>query len=256
MIYTGLVSVSFRQLSPKQIIQLVKDNGLDGIEWGGDVHVPHGDIKQAGDVYRMTNESGLKVAAYGSYYKVGCGMEFDPILETAIALKAPVIRVWAGNKSSEEADEAWWNKVVKESHDIANLAAKHHIKVAYEYHANTLTDTNESALRLLKEVNHPNMMSYWQPPVGTSEEYCVEGLKQMTDWLTNIHVYYIKDKAMEPLKDGIKQWTKYLKTISQLQGERYAMLEFVKNNEIQQFVEDAQILKDMVKSKVFNDTEK
>ena len=42
MIYPGLVSVTFRKLSPEEIVQLVVSSGLKGIEWGGDIHLPHG----------------------------------------------------------------------------------------------------------------------------------------------------------------------------------------------------------------------
>ena len=42
---TGLCSVSFRKLTVEEIIAAVKDAGLDGIECGGDVHVPHGDVE-------------------------------------------------------------------------------------------------------------------------------------------------------------------------------------------------------------------
>jgi 3-dehydroshikimate dehydratase len=47
MIKTGLVSVSFRKFSPEKIIEMVKNAGLCAIEWGGDVHVPHGDVELA-----------------------------------------------------------------------------------------------------------------------------------------------------------------------------------------------------------------
>ena len=46
IIKSGLVSITFRELNPLEIIRLVSKAGLDGIEWGGDVHVPHGDIKK------------------------------------------------------------------------------------------------------------------------------------------------------------------------------------------------------------------
>ena len=45
MIKIGLVSISFRDLFPKQIVDMVAEVGLDAIEWGGDVHVPHGDSR-------------------------------------------------------------------------------------------------------------------------------------------------------------------------------------------------------------------
>ena len=44
---TGLLSVTFRHLPFERIIELAAEAGLDGIEWGGDVHVPPGDLKQA-----------------------------------------------------------------------------------------------------------------------------------------------------------------------------------------------------------------
>ena len=90
MIKSGLVSITFRQLSPGDIIDLVKKAGLDGIEWGGDIHVPHGDIAKAEEVYSLTRDAGLDIPAYGSYYKVGEseqeGLAFNDVLISAAAL--------------------------------------------------------------------------------------------------------------------------------------------------------------------------
>ena len=63
MLYGGLVSITFRQLQPREIITLVQKSGLKGIEWGGDVHVPHGNLHAAREVGHMTREAGLTVAA-------------------------------------------------------------------------------------------------------------------------------------------------------------------------------------------------
>ncbi len=41
MIKSGLVSITFRQLTCEQIVDLVSKAKLDAIEWGGDIHVPH-----------------------------------------------------------------------------------------------------------------------------------------------------------------------------------------------------------------------
>ena len=71
MIYSGLVSVTFRALSPAEIVELVARAGLEGIEWGGDVHAPHGDVARARDVYRRTVDAGLAIPSYGSYYRPG-----------------------------------------------------------------------------------------------------------------------------------------------------------------------------------------
>ena len=43
-IKTGMTSVTFRKKSAEDVIAIVKEAGLDGIEWGGDIHVPAGDL--------------------------------------------------------------------------------------------------------------------------------------------------------------------------------------------------------------------
>src|SRR5512137_1553394 len=108
MIKPGLLSITFRKHSPADIIALVRQAQLTSIEWGGDVHVPHGDLARAGEVARQTTDAGLQVSAYGSYYRLGqsetAGLPFEKVLETAVALGAPTIRVWAGTVGSQQAD--------------------------------------------------------------------------------------------------------------------------------------------------------
>ncbi|HHV95541.1 MAG TPA: sugar phosphate isomerase/epimerase [Clostridiaceae bacterium] len=250
MIKTGLVSVTFRKLSPDEIIDLVVKAGLDGIEWGGDIHVPHGDIAKAREVAQKTKDAGLCVSSYGSYYYVGCEKEknitFEKVLETALELKAPLIRVWAGNRASSAADEDWWNICIADARRIGQMAQEHGIKIAFEYHANTLTDTSESAYKFLKEIDHPNIYSYWQPPVGMAKDECIRALNKVVPWLTNIHVFYWAERTRRPLEEGIDVWTEYMKVIKQVSGERYCMIEFVKDDTPEQFLKDAEALKKIV----------
>ena len=91
MFLPGLVSITFRQLSVAEIIALVTQAGLAAVEWGGDVHAPHGDEAQAQDISRMGADAGLHVAAYGSYYRVGHPETgpFEAVLASAVALGAP-----------------------------------------------------------------------------------------------------------------------------------------------------------------------
>ena len=64
----GLVSISFRALAPHEVVALVVRSGLKGVEWGGDVHVPHGDEVRTKEVAALTRAAGLCCCAYGSYY--------------------------------------------------------------------------------------------------------------------------------------------------------------------------------------------
>ena len=71
MVIPGLVSVSFRRLSAGQVVKLCENAGLQAIEWGGDIHVPAGDLKCAREVSRMSCDAGMEITAYGSYFRLG-----------------------------------------------------------------------------------------------------------------------------------------------------------------------------------------
>lgn len=245
MVYSGLVSVTFRHLNPEEIIALARMAGLHGIEWSGDKHVPHGDVECAEKVLKLTENAGLKVAAYGSYYRVGeqNDFTFDQVLKTAIALKAPVIRIWAGQRGSSEASEMFWNNVVEETINIANAARAENIRIAFEFHNNTLTDTNESCLKLLKKTDQGYVSAYWQPSQNMNINERLYGLKAILPWLSHIHVYHWENKQRRPLYEGLNEWVRYMSVIQQADADRYAMLEFVKDNSIENFFQDAKILK-------------
>ena len=141
---TGLTSVTFRQKSVEEIIALAAKAGLSGIEWGGDVHVPPGDPAAAAETARKTREAGLCVLSYGSYYRGMEGEDFGPVLG------APVIRVWAGQKTYEESSFAEFAALARRFRAAAEMAAAEGIRVAFEYHRGTATQTARGTLALLR----------------------------------------------------------------------------------------------------------
>jgi sugar phosphate isomerase/epimerase len=247
MIYPGLVSITFRQLTPTQVIELVTQAGLVGIEWGGDIHVPHGDLVRAREVRRQTEAAGLQTAAYGSYYRVGHvePVLFETVLDTAVELGAPVIRVWAGKQGSAASDEAYRQRIAEDSRRIAELAAQAKIGIAYEFHAKTLMDTAESARQLLESVAHDNLSSYWQPPRYWSLAQNLAGLKAVFPWLSHVHVFKWDTTSGDRLSlaAGEAEWLIYLTKVNTLAQDRFAMLEFVVNDAPQNFLQDAATLK-------------
>jgi 3-dehydroshikimate dehydratase len=249
MIRPGLVSITFRKLSPRQIVDLVVQAGLDAIEWSGDVHAPHGDVAKAREIAQMTADAGLSMPTYGSYYRVGhrADVPFPDILVSAVALGTPTIRVWAGKVGSAEADADYWNGVVADSQRIVDLAATEGIGIAYEFHGNTLTDSAESARRLLEEVNRPNLRSLWQPPKGSTIEQNRAGIDTLAPWISHIHTFSWRIEEGQtirlPLDEYAIQWKEYLARISALGGDRYALLEFVRNDDPAQFLADAVTLR-------------
>lgn len=258
MLKAGLVSVTFRNLQPKKIIALVNKAGLDAIEWGGDIHVPHGNIATAKKVCRMTLDAGLISASYGSYYKVGVseikGLSFNSVLDAAVELRVPTIRVWAGDKGSAEADKAYRAAVVEDARRIADLAGKAGATISFEYHRKTLTDTDESARTLLKEIDHKNIFTYWQPPLlGEGFNERIFGLKAISSRLSNLHVFYCVETngqiTHRPLKEGEKEWLLYLDVVKKTDKRHFALIEFVKDGSVEQFLEDAKTLKSWINNK-------
>lgn len=217
MIKPGLVSITFRKLPPETIIALAMENTLAAIEWGGDIHVPHGNIAVARSVAKMTRDSGLKTAAYGSYYHLieskSQGLEFRTVLDTAVELEAPLIRIWPGGIASSQADDNYRKLAIEETQAIAQLAAKQNITIAFELHRETLTDTGRSALQLLDAVNCPNVKSLWQPITESSHQNNLRNIELIAPYLTNVHIFYwapiTYDRRM--LSEGIDHWREYLK---------------------------------------------
>ena len=246
---TGLVSISFRGLSPNQIIALGVEAGLDCIEWGGDIHVPPGNLENALCVGECTRAAGLSVACYGSYYRLTAaepGMA-KTVVRTAKALGAPLIRVWAGNLASADAGEVHRAMIVKNARKLADLAAEEKLSVAFEYHGGTLTDNAESARNLLEAVNRENCFTLWQPPVNMNIPDCVSSIRTVGPWIRNIHTFSWRGTERLPLADGAEKWRACLEEIRRLPGEHSLMLEFVRGDDPAQLIEDAKTLKNWLK---------
>ncbi|HHW09040.1 MAG TPA: TIM barrel protein [Firmicutes bacterium] len=238
----GLVSITFRPLSPEQIIELVAQAGLAGIEWGGDVHVPHGNVERAEEVRRRTIAAGLRVASYGSYWRAGENnpVTFADVVRTAETLEAPVIRIWAGKRSSAAADEEYRQKVINDTRLACDEAAKSGIGVAFEYHQNTLADNTTAALRLFNDIGHENLKMYWQPQQHESFADRVAGLKAFLPILANVHVTTFSPR--QRLEEAL-EWQTYLELLSSgPDRECWTMIEFVKDDTPAQFLEDAAVL--------------
>ena len=247
----GLTSVTFRHLSCDEIIRIAKENGLSGIEWGADVHVPPGDVEKARIVRKNTENNGLSVFSYGSYYKTGEQPDiretFRPVLDTAVALGAPIIRVWAGSQGSAEAaeiDRGQFEASVRDTRIIADMASAQDVTVAFEYHRGTLTDTAESALRLLREVGRENVKAYWQPNPEITVAQNLSELSMVLPCLTNVHVFYWdKNNVRLPLRDGEADWRIYLSAISKKTEAGALIFEFVKDDKAEQLRLDTKAFK-------------
>jgi sugar phosphate isomerase/epimerase len=229
----GLVSVTFRRLTPAEIVALAAANGMAAIEWGGDVHVPVGAHGVARQVAARCGDAGIAVEAYGSYYRAG-GDGFEPVLATALSLGAPRIRVWAGDGTAGHA------AVAADLRRIAALAAGEGVEIAVEYHADTLTGTLTSALALFAAA--PGVRSYWQPPVGSTLADALAAVPALDPVAAHVFTWDATGNRL-PLAEGAALWRPVLAALGELPGDRHVLLEFVRDDEPNAFVADASTLR-------------
>jgi len=251
MISPGLVSITFRSLPVPVVLALAKTAGLRCIEWGGDVHCPHGDETTAREVAAATIAASMLVAAYGSYYRIGVseaqGLSFASVLVSAVALGAPVIRVWVGDSGSAVTSSEQRAGIVADAQRIAALAEKVGVRVLSEWHGNTLTDTVASGLDFLQAVGHSHFATIWQPSVGLSTEAAVAELTAVLPWVEHLHVFHWRQHERLPLSDGIDAWRRYVALAATTGKVRCAALEFVRHDEPAQLAFDAEVLLQLLK---------
>lgn len=185
----GLCSVTFRQLTPEQIVVHAAEAGLEMIEWGGDVHVPSGDPERAAQVADATADAGLAVCSYGSYFRAGADEPLTPILDSAEALGADRVRIWAGHVDSADATPEQYAEVVSRLRDAAAEASERGIGLALEYHRGTVADTPDATLRLLSDVDSPALSTYWQPSVGAADAVALAEFDALAAHTSAVHVF-------------------------------------------------------------------
>ncbi len=259
---TGICSVTFRQFDVPRIVDLVKKAGLDAVEWGGDIHVKPGDLAAATAAREMTRDAGLAVSSYGSYYRVleeeDHEQDFAPVLDAALALGTDTIRIWPGSRPSEAAGEKYRKQFADKLRRDLDAAAAAGVRLALEFHMNSLTDSNAATRVLLDEINHPNLYIYWQPIYWLSDfEYRLQGLKTFRDRIMNLHVFnwafhptrgnWGENIERRPLQEAAAEWKQYLAALPP-QQDRCALLEFVRGDSPEQFLEDAQTLRQWIEN--------
>jgi sugar phosphate isomerase/epimerase len=256
MFRTGLCSITHRQLGIEEVIDLAVACGLEGIEWGGDVHVPHGEIELAESVLDATLAAGLLCPSYGSYYRVGKseedGLRFETVLDTAEALGVPLIRIWAGDRNSQDATPEYLEGMAAETQRIADIALTRDISLAFEFHAGTLTNTPASCRSLLESVDRASVGCYWQPIAGVSTADNLAGQQRILPWLSHLHVFHWRKTDApdggpvidrRPLAEGVAPWADYLSDLKDTEREHWLYLEFTMGDDPHQTIRDAETLR-------------
>lgn len=254
----GLCSVTMRQLGIEEVARLAAEAGLHAIEWGGDVHVPPGDADAATRARIATDAAGLGCASYGSYLLAdgdSSAAVVARVLETAIDLGAPHVRIWA--PFGVEPGSPGTPAVVDALKAISGAAAERDLTVGLEFHGGTLTATAKSVIALLDRVGAPNLSTYWQPPYWLPHRAPAEDaadVHALGPHLSHLHVYeWATAEDRRPLAEGATRWRSVFAATAPVTtvvpSPRVAFLEFVAGDDPAALLRDARTLRDLLEER-------
>ena len=241
MLELGLVSVSFRDRSPSEIIRAAARCGLSCIEWGSDVHAPCGDAGRLKSIKAECDGAGINCCSYGTYFRIGENSpeEIFRYISAAKLLGAEILRLWCGGKSALEYSAAEKKALFEECRRLARAAEKENVKLCLECHINTFTDTLSETLELLESVNSPAFGMYWQPNQYKSEDENYEYAKAVCRRAEIVHAFNWQGEKKLPLALAGQTWRRYLS----LFPGKTVLLEFMPDGRIESLAEEAEALK-------------
>jgi len=226
MFKTGVVSVSFRQLSVDEVIRYTKEAGLSYIEWGSDVHAPYDDPERLAYIAKAQAEAGIVCPSYGTYFKLG--VDDVELLhgysQAARTLGTDILRLWCGNKNYTELTAEEREFMISECKKAAKIAEEEGVTLCMECHQKSFTNVLEGALDLMRSVDSKAFRMYWQPSTKEGVEYNLEYARGIKDYVDTIHVFYYKDGKKARLEEGVSDWEQYLAVFD---GDEKLLLEFM-----------------------------
>lgn len=241
----GLVSVSFRSLSPIEVFEAAKEAKLSCIEWGSDVHAPCNDERRLKEIKSLSESFGIECSSYGTYFRIGQNEtdEILPYINAAKILGTDTLRVWCGIKGSQMYSQNELDAFYRDCHALASIAAENKVTLCMECHNDTLTDTVGSALNLMKEINSPFFKMYWQPNQHRTYEENLIYAEKIAPFAENIHIFNWLGNNKFPLIEAEEQWTQYLKKIP---DSKNLLLEFMPDGKVESLNTEADSLRKIV----------
>ena len=245
----GLVSVSFRQNSPKEIIEAVRSAGLSCIEWGSDVHAPCKDTLRLYEIARLQEEYRIKCSSYGTYFRLGETpiSELDRYIEASKILGTDILRLWCGKSSGADMTEGEREELLLVCRQAAEIAAFKDVTLCLECHKRTFTEHPDDAVWLMRSVNSRHFRMYWQPFQWQEAHENVENARRIAPYCEHIHVFNWKGEQKLPLADAACEWRKYLGEFS---SPRTLLLEFMPNGTLGELSGEADALRSIIGEKI------
>ena len=237
----GLVSVSFRENSPKEILDAMKNANLSLIEWGSDIHAPCHDTQRLYDLVKLQQEYGISCCSYGTYFRLGRDdqNELEKYAAAAEILGTDILRIWCGDRSADKYSPEEKRNFLEGAKRASDMAEKLGVILCMECHNNSYTETIDGAVEIMEYVNSPHFRMYWQPnqfkSIDTNNEYA----RAISPYVKNIHVFNWEGDNKYHLYGAIDTWKKYL---SYFDEPTNLLLEFMPDGKIESLKKEADAL--------------
>ncbi len=241
----GLVSVSFRRHSPREILEAMKMAGLSCVEWGSDVHAPCRDSERLEELAELQREMGIICSSYGTYFRLGEAPveELEAYAAAAKRLGTSVLRLWCGSKSGATLAREARQALVADCLRAAELAEKQGVTLCMECHKGTFTEDPKDAVWLMEEIDSPRFRMYWQPFQWQDAEQNLRNAEMIAPYCKNIHVFHWKGAQKLPLAEAAEEWRSYLQCFS---GTQTLLLEFMPGDKIEELAAEAEALRKII----------
>ncbi len=238
----GLVSISFRNHTPEEILKAMKKADLSVIEWGSDVHAPCDDFKKIKEIVALQEKYQIKCCSYGTYFRMGTNKpeEIIPYISAAKALGTNVLRIWCGCSCPEKCKKCGKHNLLGEAQQLAEIAEKENVILCLECHHSTYTEDLNPISEMLKKINSPNFQMYWQPNQYKDFNTNIYYAEKIASYVKIVHVFNWDGDNRLPLNNAVDTWREYLKVIGK---EIPLLLEFMPDGDINSLNTEADALK-------------
>jgi len=241
----GMVSVTFIKQPIEEVFRIAKKAGIDGIEWSarGEHVINDENIDK---IKQLSEQEKIEIFSLGSYCYMSDPSECIGVVEMAVRMTAPVIRIWAGKKSPQDCSKEEFAHIVENTRIMADYASKYNITLGFEYHRNSLTETAESAVSLITAIGRNNVKLYWQNSGRFSMEENLKNQRVITPYLAGI--FHIQNdyggKGNQLLEEISEDMEYYFKPF--MRTEHKVLVEFVKGGLEENFYKDVEALRNVL----------
>jgi sugar phosphate isomerase/epimerase len=233
----ALCTIAFQDRPFFEVLELAASVGFNGVEpWGKPDHLPlTAADERVREVKRKLDSLGLTCSHYGSYLRLGedkaaARQKADMIRSIDIArmLGTKIIRIWAGNKNSEELSADEWSRIVSDARQYCALAESAGVLLAMEMHGNTLTNRSSAMLELIRQVNRPSLRANFQILNDTEDAY--ERAAQAGPYAVMCHAQNVAaaGKELPLISEGIVDFRRIYRILQGFGFDGFFEVEFVR----------------------------